>query len=94
MSTTFLMRDRKATTDPDRPVFSQRVFHGAHSHTKLEIRGQWHVQGPQPVSDGGGVPKLVADIFDAYPQVQKVAVATDTGGSVFSRINHEVSAKS
>lgn len=95
MSQTFAMSDRKLRAEGEKPVFRQRVFHGAHSWGKMEIKGQWHTQGPQPVSESGGVPQCVVDIFDKYPHVQQVAIAFkgeegQENGSVFSRIDHEV----
>lgn len=67
-----------------------RVFHGAHTWGPLEIRGHIHSQGMQPVHDAGGVPGWVADLFDARPDLQQIALSTKTGGVVWTRpSNHE-----
>lgn len=92
MSQTFVMRDRKAQSD--KPVFRERVFHGAHSRSGIEVTGHWSTQGPQPVGEGG-VPQWVADAFDADPRLMQVALSGEHEGqkfgSVYSRIEHEVS---
>ena len=75
MSTLFAMKGSKAST-----------FHGAHSSKPLEIRGTWHMQGPQPISNSGGVPLWVADLFDARPDLMQVALSTEQGGVVWSRM--------
>lgn len=74
MSTTFALKGHAGT-----------IYHGAHSRTPLEIRGHFHIQGPQPVGDGG-VPKWVSDAFDAMPHMTRIALSSKTGGVVWSRI--------
>jgi hypothetical protein len=79
MSYTFLMRGPKSDA---------QVFHGAHSRSPLEIRGQFSMTGPQPVGDGG-VPKWVADLFESMPDLKQVALSTDKRGVVWSRLSDE-----
>jgi hypothetical protein len=79
MSLSFAM---KGSTKP--------TFHGAHSHTKLEIRGNFYASGPQPVGDDGGVPQWVADAFAYFPSLREIALNGDTHGVVYSRFADEV----
>ena len=67
-----------------------RTFHGAYSRTAMEIKGHWHMQGPQPVSDDGGVPQWAADLFDAMPDLMQIALATKRGGVVWTRPEPEI----
>lgn len=76
--TTFLMRGATGVR-----------YHGSHSRTKLEIRGHISMSGPQPVSDNGGVPELVHQLFQQFPQLQQVALGAADCGVVFQRIQEE-----
>lgn len=64
-------------------------YHGSHSRTKLEIRGAIGMSGPQPVSDDGGVPELVHQLFQQFPKLQQVALGADTFGVVYQRMRDE-----
>lgn len=79
MSVLFAMKGNKA-----------RTFHGAHSSKPLEICGTWHMQGPQPVADAGGVPGWAADLFDSLPDLTQIALSTKMGGVVWTRPQPEV----
>lgn len=83
MSVRFAMKGNKAA----------RTFHGAHSSTPLEIKGHWHIQGPQPVADAGGVPVWAADLFDSLPDLVQIALSTKTGGVVWTRPQPEVATR-
>lgn len=61
------------------------IFYGSHSSRPLEIRGHFYCSGPQPVSDAGGVPTWVAELFNATPELKTIALSTTSGGSVWSR---------
>lgn len=61
-------------------------YHGSHSRTKMEIRGCFSMSGPQPVSDDGGVPELVHQLFQNFPKLQQVALCADDSGVVYQRI--------
>ena len=75
MSTTFLLKGAAGTR-----------YHGAYSRTTLEVRGTWGMSGPQPVSEDGGVPDLVHQLFEQFPKVQRIALGYEGGGAVFSRM--------
>lgn len=64
------------------------LFHGSHSTKSLEIRGQFHCSGPQPVGEGG-CPQWVADIFDRLPKLDRIALDGDGRGVVWTRITHD-----
>lgn len=66
------------------------IFHGAHSRSKLEIKGCFTAQGPQPVGDEGGVPQWIADAFAAMPHLQQLALNGEHSGVIYSRMNIEV----
>lgn len=67
-------------------IFMGERYHGSHSRTKLEIKGHFSTSGPQPVSDDGGVPILVADIFRNMPKIQSVTLNGESSGVVYSRL--------
>jgi hypothetical protein len=65
------------------------LFHGTYC-SAMEIRGRSHCSGPQLVSDDGGVPTAVKALFDAMPQVDRVAlIREDGGGAVYSRMKDQ-----
>lgn len=75
-------------------VFSMRgakgpQYHGSYVRTPMEIRGAVSMSGPQPVSNEGGVPELVHQLFQAYPGVKRIALGTDTGGVVYHRMDNQ-----
>jgi hypothetical protein len=82
MSILFAMRGNK-----------ERTFYGAHSSKPLEIKGHWHMQGPQPVADAGGVPGWAADLFDSRPDLMQIALSTKQGGVLWTRPEPEPSAE-
>jgi hypothetical protein len=74
MSTTFAMKGHKG-----------KLYHGSHSRTPLGFTGTWHMQGQQPVGDGG-VPKWVDELMEAYPDIQQVAISGTESGVIWARI--------
>lgn len=66
-----------------------RTFHGALSCRPLEISGHFHIRGPQPVSNDGGVPAWAAELFDSKPDLMQIALSTKTGGVVWTRMKTE-----
>lgn len=64
-------------------------YHGSHSRTKLDIRGHVSMSGPQPVSDDGGVPELVHQLFQQFPHLKQVALGAETHGVVYQRMTDE-----
>jgi len=66
--------------------YDGRLIHGAHSINSLEIRGVFNIQGPQPICEGGA-PEWVADLMDRYPEIQDIAISSEKGGVVWSRIS-------
>ena len=66
--------------------FKGKTIHGARSTGKLEIRGCFFFQGPQPVDDDGGAPVWVADLMDNNPELNQVALSYKDRGVVYSRI--------
>lgn len=72
---TFLMKGNKS-----------KSIYGAYSRSALEIRGRFHMQGPQPIGENGA-PQWVADIFESRPDIIRVAVSTEDGGAVWSRMD-------
>ena len=70
-------------------TFATKQYEGktvgfALSHTPLEIRGTWHIQGRQPIG-GNGAPQWVLDVLEQNPGIQTIAVGDATGGAVYSR---------
>ena len=56
----------------------------AMSHTPLEVKGSWHLQGRMPVG-GDGAPEWVYSILLNNPDIESVSIQTKTGGRVYSR---------
>lgn len=73
------------------PTFTLRNFqgqrvHGAYARGPLEISGVFHLTGPQPVDDKGGCPVWVAELLEAHPNVNTIAISGDDFGIVYSRM--------
>lgn len=52
-------------------------YHSTFCQGDLEIRGILTTSGPQPVSEDGGVPEFVADIFRKDVSVQTVVISRE-----------------
>lgn len=66
--------------------FNGKRFHGSYSRTPLEIRGTFHLQGPQPIGEGG-VPEYIAEIFEKLPELENIALSYKTGGVIWTRMS-------
>jgi hypothetical protein len=77
MSMTFALKGHKG-----------KLYHGSHSRTPLEFRGTWNMTGRQPVGDGG-VPQWIDELMEANPDIQQIAISTNDGGVIWSRIPEE-----
>jgi len=42
----------------------ERRIYSSYSRKALEIKGGFHISGPQPINDEGGAPVWVAEKFD------------------------------
>jgi hypothetical protein len=60
--------------------------HAAHSRTRLQIRGCFHITGPQIVGGDGGAPQWVADVLAAHPEIEEIAVNRGSGGVCYARM--------
>jgi len=67
--------------------FRGRTVHASYSSTPLDVKGTWHLRGPQPVGGAGGAPEWVVDVFEANPLVQFIAVGTEMNGVVYGRMD-------
>lgn len=65
---------------------SKPTLHGSHSCSKLEIRGHFHITGPQPVGVEGGAPQWAYDLMKDNPRIESIAVAYEGGGVVWSKM--------
>jgi len=63
-----------------------RKVGSSYSRAPLEIKGLFHLTGPQPVGVDGGAPTWVADLFDSNPEIKHIAISTDKDGIVWNRI--------
>ena len=54
------------------------------SHTPLVIRGNWHLQGRQPVGSDGA-PEWIYDLLINNPDIEAIAIKIEQGGRVYSR---------
>jgi len=61
-------------------------IHSAFSRTRLEIRGCFHIVGPQPVGVEGGAPQWVADVLSAHPEIEEIVVNRGTDGVCYTRM--------
>jgi hypothetical protein len=52
------------------------------SYIKLEIRGNWHLQGRQAKED---IPKEIIDLFDKDSGIEQIAISKKNNGLVYSR---------
>lgn len=83
---TFQMRKRGADGLPG--AFPTKVVHGSYSRTKMEIRGHWHLSGPQSVATEGGCPEWVNNLFENRPELKRVALDFgENGGVVYTRMD-------
>ncbi len=63
---------------------TEKKLHGAHSHTRLDIRGSFWMQGPQPVS---GLPEWIVKAFEDDPNIMELAINTGENGVLYSRMD-------
>lgn len=61
-------------------------LHASYSCTPLEVKGHFHMSGPQPVSNNGGAPEWVAQVLRDHPDVEAIAVCREHGGVVWQRM--------
>lgn len=60
--------------------------HSSYSHSPLEIKGCWIMQGPQDTGTKGGAPKFVERIFEEYPDIKEIAINKKDSGVIYSRM--------
>lgn len=60
--------------------------HSSMSHSPLEIKGCWHIQGPQDTGTKGGAPEFVERIFEEHPDIEAVAINKKGSGVVYQRM--------
>lgn len=66
----------------------KRVY-AAHATGELEIKGLFHCKGPQPIDDNGGAPQWIADLFDRYPDIDKIALSGEKHSVVYGRMKED-----
>lgn len=61
--------------------------HSSHSSTPIEIKGHWHVRGPQDTGDSnhGNAPAWLDKVFEDK-EVVAVAIERKNGGVVYARM--------
>lgn len=62
---------------------SAKTFGAAYSRTPLDLRGSFHIQGPQQVGPNG-VPQEVADLFERMPTAKHIAITSSESGVIFT----------
>lgn len=65
-----------------------KKIHGAYSMRPLEIKGNFHCSGPQPIGCDGGVPEWVANVFDSFPHLNQIALSGENSGVVWTRMEN------
>lgn len=79
MPTKFLLKENKM----------DKRIHGAYASGRLEFKGCFTMQGPQLVNEKGGVPEWVANLMDARPDIEQIAISGDKGSVVWSRMEEK-----
>lgn len=64
------------------------ALHASHSCSKIEVRGHFHITGPQFVGGEGGLPIWVAAVLED-PTITGIAIMRENSGVVIQRINHD-----
>ena len=64
----------------------ERRIYSSYSRKALEIKGGFHISGPQPINDEGGAPVWVAEKFDEHPDIDQIALSGEKGSVVWSRM--------
>lgn len=72
------------------PTFAMRgnksaKVHGSYSSSGLEIKGRFHMAGPQPVGEDGA-PVWVYEMFKQHPEITQIAINKGASGVVFAPI--------
>ena len=65
-----------------------KLIHSSYSHSQLEIKGCWHMQGPQPIGENG-VPKWVGEIFKENSDIEAIAINKKKSGIVYSKLEEK-----
>ena len=65
------------------PTVIDRV-HSAFSSIPIEVKGCFHLQGPQTFG-GNGAPEWVRDVMTNDPTVDQIIVNKEKSGAVYSR---------
>lgn len=68
----------------------QPQVHASYSTKQLEIKGLFHLSGPQIVGGEGGAPQWVADVLEAHPEIETIAVNYNGRGACFSRMSRKL----
>ena len=66
--------------------YEGKIIHGSHAMGSLEIKGTFHISGPQPVNNEGGAPEWVADLLEKYPEINQVALSGEKWSVVWGRM--------
>lgn len=61
------------------------LVHSSFSHSLLEIKGCWYLQGPQEMGGKHGAPKYLEGIFKNNPKIQAIVIQYEDSGVVYSR---------
>ena len=63
-----------------------KTLHSSHFTGDLEMRGCFHLHGPQPVGIKGGAPQWVADAMIINDNIEQIVIITKTGGAIYNRM--------
>ncbi len=64
------------------------LVHSSYSHSLLEIKGCWILQGPQETDGEHGAPKYLEDIFKNNPKIQSIVIQYEDSGVVYQRMEN------
>jgi hypothetical protein len=65
--------------------FKGETVHCSSSMEPIEIKGKWHFQGRQPISNDGGAPQFISELFEQNENIEAIAIKTKNGGKVYAR---------
>lgn len=63
--------------------YKGKTVRSAFSRIRLEIKGHFHIQGPQPVGEEGGAPEWVYELFKLDPDIEEIAINKKDSGVIY-----------
>lgn len=67
-----------------------KQVHASFSRTRLDYRGIFHMNGRQVVGVDDGAPQWVADVLEANPKIEEIAINYVNSGVIYTRIPTEM----